>query len=109
MRELSEAAIAELKSQYPDVDMMNVKAPDGSRVVIRTPESSVWQQHVANSIDDRKDKTIAMNALALQCVVYPPREIMVSMLAKYPAYSSTLTNQLRQMAGQLDELDAKKL
>ena len=109
MSELDEAAVTELKSKYPGVDLMNVKAPDGTRVVIKTPEAGVWQKHVADTLDDKKDKTIVMNALALQCVVYPDRQSMAAMLAKYPAYSSTLTNQLRQMAGQLDELDAKKL
>ena len=107
--ELSEAAIAELKSRYPGVDLESVKAPDGTRWVLRAPDKASWQAFIADALNDKKDKTVSFDALATRCVVHPDRGAVQAALSKYPAFSSVLTKQLGDMAGQADDLDAKKL
>lgn len=104
---LSPAAVAELKQRYGD-RLSAVKCPDGSTWVVQRPTKSIWSLF-QNSINDSKDKTVTLDTLALDCVVYPERAQVAAALTEYPAFSASLSNVLAEQAGQTTELDVKKL
>lgn len=109
MAELSEAAIAELKSKFQGVDMALITAPDGSELVVRAPDKTTYNMFMADVTNERKDKAVSMEAYAKRCVVYPDRAIVDSLFTRYPAFSANIAKHLNEMAGSVDELDVKKL
>ena len=106
---LSEAAIAELKSKYPGVELDLITAPDKSEVVVRAPDQITYARFIAEATNEKKDRATSMRAYAMQCTVYPTPAAAEALFAKYVAFPGAIAKHLNDMAGAVEELDAKKL
>jgi len=109
MGELSESAIAELKATHAGHELRLINAPDGSQLVVKSPDKTTYNMFMADVTNDRKDKAIAMEAYAKRCVVYPDRMAVEPLFTRYPAFGGNIAALLNEMAGSTVELDAKKL
>lgn len=106
---LTEAAIAELKSRFPGVEMALFEAPNGTEMVVRAPDRSTYNMFIADVMNEKKDRSVAMAAYALRCCVYPDKAVVNELFDRYPAFPGLIANQLSEMAGSGSELDVKKL
>jgi hypothetical protein len=109
MGELSEAAIEKLKQDNSGHELRLVMCPDGSEMVVKSPDKTTYNMFMADVTNDRKDKAVSMEAYAKRCVVYPDRSSVDTVFTRYPAFSANIAKLLNEMAGSVDELDAKKL
>lgn len=104
---LTPAAIEALKQQHGNRLLM-VDAPDGTKWVTQRPPKTIWAMFM-NDLSNGKERSVCFERLVLDCVVYPDRAAVVSVLADFPAYATALSNELSEQAGQNHKLNAKKL
>ena len=109
MAELNEAAIAELKSKHTGHELQLIKAPDGTYLVVKSPDKATYNMFMADVTNDKKDKAVAMEAYAKRCIVYPDRTSVDPLFTRYPAFGGNVASLLNEMAGSSTELEAKKL
>ena len=108
MAELSEAAIAELKSKHGD-RLIKVTAPSGDILVLKPPSLEIWGRFQDTVSRDKGSRAVAIRQVVGECVVYPPPPDAAALFAKLPAYPSSLLGELAEMAGQVEELNVVKL
>jgi hypothetical protein len=106
---LSEAAILELKSRYPGVELRSVKPPSGARIVLRAPDKGIYGAWQSDLVNPKKERMPSTEAYVLRCVAYPSAEVVAQMFEKQPALSNQLAIELNEMAGVDADLDVKKL
>jgi|SRR6267142_5174914 len=106
--------LAELKAKFPD-DVHKLGMPkgmDGLMVLVRTPPLEAWDRMQDRILDPRAttaSKRAAANNLLMDCLLYPTRGELEHLIEKKPGLLQTLSNQLTQIAGVENELQAEKL
>ena len=108
MAELSESAIAELKSRHGD-RLVAVTAPNGQTLVLKPPSIDVWGRFQDTVSKDKSSRAVAIRQVVGECVVYPAPAESAALFAAYPAFPSALLGELAELAGQVEELNVVKL
>jgi hypothetical protein len=109
MGELSEAAIEKLKADHSGHELRLVKCPDDTELVVKSPDKTVYNMFMSDVTNEKKDKAVSMEAYAKRCVVYPDRALVDTLFMRYPAFPANIAGLLNEMAGNVGELDSKKL
>lgn len=105
--ELSDSQIAELKRQHGD--LIGVTAPNGTDIVFRRPTEKQWNEFQDKVIRERDSKSALLKKMVLECAVHPARDSVAQLLETFPAFSGPCSAELSKFAGQVEDLDVKKL
>lgn len=111
MAEPSQEQIEKLKAAHPNADLQLISAGGGDRevsVVVKVPNRERWMRFKAHAQDQHR-KSVAMEALVIDCVVYPSPAEVAQMLEARPALTETFGNKIAELAGLEETVSAKKL
>jgi hypothetical protein len=98
--------ITELKSKHGGELHLLVAA--GEYCIATTPSPAQYQQFKDYAADDRK-RTHALETLTRACVVYPDPAGLDVLLERKPGLATSFGGKLTELAGAVEEVEAKKL
>lgn len=102
---LTNEIITRLKSEHEELHQLT--AGELTFVVV-PPSRAAWQRFSERVTDDAK-RLHALEQLARDCVVFPSAEAFDNVLQKKPATAAALFPKLSELAGAVEEVEAKKL
>jgi len=105
-KEQLEQVVPELKKKYGD-DIHLITA-DGDQVIARVPSGEEYQRFLDMAADDRK-KTHALDSLSRSCILFPAAAELDQLLAKRPGLTTSFGAKLTELAGAVEDVEAKKL
>jgi len=106
LAEKLESKIAELKVRH-GVDLHLLVAAD-EHCIATSPSPAQYQQFKDYAADDRK-RTRALEMLTRACVVHPDPAGLEAMLGRKPGLATSFGGKLLELAGAVEEVEAKKL
>lgn len=98
-----------LKTQYGDVWIMT--APLESQIIeiaVKKPSRAAYDQYRQNLFDEDRRRFAFLNLL-MECVVYPDRSQMDSILDELPGLPETFGPECAKLAGNTRAVEVKKL
>jgi hypothetical protein len=98
--------LLDLKSRHGDD--IHLLSAAGEHVVATVPSSAQFQQFKDYAADDRK-RTRALETLTRACVVYPDAIAMDVLLERRPGLATSFGSKLVELAGAVEDVEAKKL
>jgi regulator of sirC expression with transglutaminase-like and TPR domain len=105
MLQLTDAVVQGLKDKNGEVYLLSAA---GEHVVATVPSSAQFQQFKDYAADDRK-RTRALETLTRACVVYPDALAMDVLLERRPGLATSFGSKLVELAGAVEDVEAKKL
>jgi|GEM_PF-5609609 len=79
----------------------------GHRFLVKGPSRAMWDE-LQSKIDTGRERTIALNRLVRECVVYPPPDELDAILDRKPAYLTTIAGELMDIAGVNEKIEREK-
>jgi hypothetical protein len=98
--------ITELKARHSEELHLLVAA--GEHCIATSPSPAQYQQFKDYAADDRK-RTRALEMLTRACVVHPDPAGLEALLGRKPGLATSFGGKLLELAGAVEEVEAKKL
>lgn len=105
---MDETQIEKLKAAHPGCKLIELTAPSGEKIIVRSPSSADWKKFRADQSDDRK-KLYAADGLLRRCCVHPDAQGLDAMLELKPGLVETYGVELVELAGMAEGAEKKEL
>jgi hypothetical protein len=92
-----DALKAELREKYPKSKLKGMQTKDGDVLIFRSPSMS--ERTLLIPKIKRNEDAAAHKQLTLQVTVYPPKEQLELLLAKYPFLCERITDAAVELGG----------
>jgi hypothetical protein len=99
--------VAKAKADNPNAELHLLTVED-DQVIVRVPSGAAYQFFKDMASDDKK-KTRALEELTRSCVVYPDATAFDALLERRPGLGTSFGGKLVELAGVVEEVEAKKL
>jgi hypothetical protein len=111
MSAIAPETIEQVKAKYTGVELHLLSATvvgEKHQVIVKSPPPAEYQEFRDYLADDSK-KTRAYERLLRSCVVHPETTGLDAMLSAKPGLTATFGSELIQIAGAVEDVEAKKL
>jgi hypothetical protein len=97
--------IGKLKAEHDDIYRINV---GDDSFIVRPPTRTEYRRFITAASNDKK-RAIALEDLCADCVLHPEPEQFRQLTDRKPGIPATIGNKLLEIAGVVEEAEAKKL
>ena len=111
MPTITQETIDQVKAKHSGAELHLLTATvrgDRHEVIVKCPSAAEYQEFRDYLSDDGK-KTRAYERLVRSCVVHPEMAGLDALLAQKPGLSTTFGSELTNIAGAVEDVEAKKL
>lgn len=112
IKRIPEKTLEELKAKHGD-DVFVLTSPESEgdlqvQVAFKRPTRGIYRKYKAESVDEKK-KTIAIENLAMACLIHPTPEEFDALLDRMPALADSFGLSLMDKVGGAGVADVKKI
>lgn len=98
-----------VKAGKQDVQLLSATvAGERHEIIAKVPGSPEFQAY-RDMLNDESKRTRARDQLVRDCILYPDSAGLDTMLEKLPGLGTTFGNKLSELAGAVEDVEAKKL